>query len=347
MTTPPDEKPYESDIRANTSTGLGGLFAQLAAIAAGIGALPQVVTLLTEISAHLLQIRDDIRRLMGPPAADIPGWTGFQYQFGIRDAGEDLSLMDMLWLIQGNVRRELPRLETIVGTPSASLRNILNVLNTLNASATGLQAQLNSTNQTLGDIDSAPIGSTIKDLLRSIDVNALRSAECCEGAEEPPPNPPLNDRPSPETRCAVELGALRASNLVAFADANVTPDQLYMVEFSPINGVSGGRFQNGTGNYTGGVTDLPIVVADVDMNVCIDWNYTGVDNPSQATFYRFNPANLIGSGQNTLIGSQNDEQQSSQVFAVTAGQAFAVSIRVLQGNQPPGLNLWVAWGEPA
>lgn len=347
MTEPQPGGPYSSDIRGDNPNGLGGAWRLLKSIADGIGSIPTIVERLTEI-------RDDLRRLSGTGAVLPAGYTNLpaylnQVLARPSEAGPFSTTM-YAWL-QANAQAVQRTSGWLTGSSSVFVpgqgdliaADIEESRDHLNA----IRGFSNEQSSVLGFIGDAPAGKSIKALLEEDRAANVRAADCCEGGGEEPADPPTNERPSPETRCAVELGVLRASNLVAFADANVAPDQLYMVEFAPISGVSAGRFQNGTGNYTGGVTDLPIVVADVDMSVCVEWNYTNADNPAQATFYRFNPANLIGSGTNTLITTQTDDQNSTQVFAIPAGEAFAFSIRVLQGNQVPGLNLWVAWDEPA
>lgn len=101
-----------------------------------------------------------------------------------------------------------PRLEEVRAAVAALQGNDLANLSNL---AFLLQTQLTLQEQmqlVLGFVEQAPAGSSIKDLLRSIDVNQLRAAECCEegstgGGTIPPPPTNCNGRLGTYQQCSL------------------------------------------------------------------------------------------------------------------------------------------------
>lgn len=109
------------------------------------------------------------------------------------------------------------------------LKNMNNVLNGVGASVQGLegwalapaqpatprswaygQQALEAISLVLGNVNAAPVGSTLKDLARSSDTNLLALLECL--CEDPPP-PPFNPSP-PVTGCQNQTPAWIEGSLV-------------------------------------------------------------------------------------------------------------------------------------
>lgn len=346
MTTPPDDSPYESDIRANTSTGLGGLFAQLAAIAAGIGALPQLLVAVQQIAA-------DLRKLVGD--SEVPnGYNGLPSVIntlltratyltgtnapnpGFGTGGVPNYLATVLY-----DRRD-------IGNGTLALWETLNIVTNglVRGSTEEAIPYLREIELVLGSIAAAPNGSSIKDLLRSIDVNALRTADCCEdgGTVDPPPDePPANTLPAVEGTCAEDRqGPFQCTGFFRLNPPEITP-AIFGLKFDGLEAVST-WFAVQDGVY--GASFLHYESA-TDKQVCLVWDLTGNPQPSQGGYVidGDNPP-VWSSGNATVFNVTTNGSASFFDNTLSSGVAFYVRLVLDDPALLPNYrNFWLYWSE--
>lgn len=328
MTIPPDDKPYESDIRANTSTGLGGLFSQLAAIAEGIASLPQLVTLLTEI-------RNYLQKLIGDAAVPT-GYTGLPSELrtistrvqsvntflntsiGAADPADgDLSMRQLVSLVQQalyyNNDQDNPIWELLlIG----------------NGHLNAIRGFSNEQSSVLGFIGDAPAGKSIKALLEDNRVANVRAADCCEdangGGEEPPP-------PDQTQPCETEGTSFRVTSYEFWR--NLPADQFdeYILVFNGIDAASSGNVITQLSTNTPPLTGL---ATTINMALLVESNLltgqvpsqvarylSGVDNDFSASTGALSTPGL-GCGATTTVELDSDE--GLVMFTIRIPQGAAV-----------------------
>ena len=339
MTNPPEDgPPYESDIRSNTSSGLGGIFFQLGALLNALGSIPQLVTLLQ-------QVADDLRKLVG--AAPAPsGWQGLPAAMSV-DTVNGGGVLD--YLVNMEQLLTIIRGQLGTGTPGAHLLAIRNTLNALYGTPgtsldvlasglTGLQAQLNATNQVLGSVTADPEGSTIKDLLRSQDSQLLNLVDClCDGGTDPGDGelPP----PAIENVCELPNGFLRNSGYVLRESGG--GDDVYSIQFAGIGAASGGA-----------ITEVPCTAPDAGVNALL-----ANEDVLICLAYNLAPDTVPASGRRVLMGVNPDiDAGSASGFSYSAGEGSApqairdagfhllFELVVPTGTPPPPNNFFLQWG---
>lgn len=263
--------PYNESIRGPGNAGLGGIFSQLAAIVAGLGSLPQM-------AADVAALRTVVERLVGTAANTPAGWLGLPWAFGIRDEVGDETLMQLLLNMGLNanaiasntsstasftntIRQAILRIE---GTPQANLRQLVTALELV-------RDDMDALSLVTGRATDPPIGSTIKALLASIDVNQARAADCCEEG-----GGTGNTYPPPTTGCGVTPTTWHEATLeLKFSE--VEGNDVYML-VPPATILSVETFVNTT-VYSGGEPDFGLVAQltttgqALSLDACIAWNF--------------------------------------------------------------------------
>lgn len=345
MTEPRPDGPYPDSIRSDSASGLGGLWTQLAAIASGLGALPQLAA--------------DIRYLVGEPEQRPPAWRGIGQAF-YRRAGGTFEDPEQSYGLQWMIVELLFNLGIVnISNRTVSIDQSLSTLNArfgifsgngqdsmadVIAALAGLQAQINAGNQTLGDIGAAPVGSSIKDLLRSIDVNALRSADCCEGVEEPPPpeEPPANTLPPPTDTCADTLQGPHQCTGLYLLSEGVGGDDLYGLLWGGLDAVSVFVAVNDLNEGAA----FPGYEAATDQQLCLVYDLTDNPVPSQGgnVLSGSTPPSVTGGG-----GSSFTFQTGVSSFyrpVLNSDVCFYFRFSVPTGTTPPNYrNFWLYWGD--
>lgn len=345
MTQPSPDGPYDNSIRSDSPSGIRGLWRQIGVLTDALANFPLLVSLVADI-------RNDLRALAGDYNVNPEGWQGLKAWLEQRiysKAEYDELESTLINRVNVGVGSTIVIRQYVVGSgfpPSIGRgEDAYNALLGLQSGITGVQAQLASLSDDIGTITETPAGLPIKGVLSGILDATRRSADCCEGGGGGPTDPPVNEPPAPETRCATENGPSRATNYV-LTSANVNGEDLYFIEFASAGADSGGQLVPSTGTYLS-FSNVPILNATVALDVCIDWNLTNDITPDQLRFYRFLDGGTIQSGFSSLVGNLNDAQNSSVLFDVDANASCAFAISVAPGAPVPGLNFFVNWqGQP-
>lgn len=342
MTEPRPDGPYTDSIRSDSSSGIGGLWTLLASFGAGLAALPQIA--------------EDLRYLVGDPSTRPADWEGLAKAIGTMNPEGDFNLRQLLQNIQlyvdltsGYASQAVINLLYVTSFidkpgPEGGFWNINDIVQQLisaNAGLTGLQAQINSTNQVLGDVEDAPTGSTMKDLLRSIDINQLRAADCCEenGNQEPPTE---TQPPGPEDSCPLSGGPLRTTGY--FFWRNLPAEELdeYIPLWEGLEAASSGLVAP-LNSFD--AAPIPAIYApEFQANVCFEWNLLDGQVPGQLAQYRSSSTGEFVGETPTLISVTIGGGSSSVYLLDPEDRPRVFTVRVAEGSgAPTHNNYWLRW----
>lgn len=188
----------------------------------------------------------------------------------------------------------------------------------------------------LGQVGNPPIGSTLKDLIRSIDTNTLRVAECCE---EGGVDPPSGNNPPPDTVCATGDGWGPKVRVAAWERLNGTSlpavwGAVFPITTLPVNLVPVGDVSP-TYDWPGISTDITAE----GLEACYSWNTTGET-------WTGSIERVVGSRVNWPSGASGNVP----TFERPIGNAIqgivntlAYGLRVITDTDtPPGLNFFLS-----
>lgn len=272
------EPPYNSDIRSNTSSGLGGLWTLLTSIANGIGSLTQIAVDVAAIRVAAEAMQDRLQFLVGD-GSGTPDWLGLP-NYLVRGFGTPQHLEDY-----GNYEYYIGELYTNtywtmkglrVNPPEAVGDDSFLRLGNLKLDA--MNAKFDALNLVTGTIAAAPNGATLKSLLAAGNDNTLRSAVCCEdGAGSTPP--PDSSNPTPAAFCnggatqRVVSWKFLNEQTVGGVQANV---YRAVFNFSPAALLPLTGFDSSRPAPSGPAIQMPV---DANATYCIAWNFAGQTAP--------------------------------------------------------------------
>jgi hypothetical protein len=327
-------------------------------VVAAINGLSVVVgeqTIILESMRNFLDsVANDVQTLTGTPSVDL-GWQGLPH-FLRTYVYEPFDEFDTSRTLAFNTyfsREGIQRLVRYLGGNTASsdavtrTGGLIEMLGGTNTSNNAREVSfLLAIASVLGELEADPVGSSIKDLLRSIDVNALRSADCCEegGNSEPDPDNPNNDPPV-NFGCA---NAIRVSEWVnrGTVDVSGVTNTLWQARFNTVpTGIT--QFV-ASGDQA---TSYGLAISPTKYDLCISWNFNNnLDQPNAFGRNRSNLQNTaatdtfvagpVSSGSSFIIGGLVDELSRCEVSDPDddwCGYMFRVP-----GTATPGLNAFLA-----
>lgn len=199
----------------------------------------------------------------------------------------------------------------------------------------------------LGDISASPEGSSIKDLLRSMDTNLLGLRDCCEGqsgggGELPPPVGTLCE--------GADYGPFRVEQFIASdqyleigSGGAGTPT--YLLDFGEL----ATRTQNLVfrDQDTTQVGPVFAYYAPSTIGICVSWDFTDQTPPQFTTLQRAGTDDWYSGGlSGSPFPSQTATQGSYQAI-INANVRFLLAIDVPDGNAMPGRNIFLSISTPS
>lgn len=322
---------------ALTNTELAALVLQVQGLAGSIGQLAADVRYLAgepeNRPADVVGLPHLLRRTIGPP---LPNDTNVLINrlFSISTSAAAISSMlnfaGFSQVAGGNAFNAIK-----------AIADHGNKLSTIDSNAAALAL-------VLGTIAADPNGSTIKDLLRSIDTNMLRAANCCEEGET---GQPLNDPPSPSlcsyNGVAAQVRAVALVPIDPLAVGGMVGETTIGIDFGSGDGV--------TLTYDGVASaqaNLPVYVVGQNnfqtLNGCIEWDLTGNNAPPWVV-ERMVVEQVGGEWRATLaqnIGTAfaNGPDAGDWWIGYNGRVGFRLRDPSAEGSTPPGRNFWLSYG---
>lgn len=349
----PPDGPWPSTtggIRGPDSRNLTDLYNQQVLVTDALAALAvQVGSMATSIA----QLAGDVRRLAGDGTTDPIGWPGLSSY-----------LRSMLGAIPATDNDAIGRVVPHLTTQRIALYNLLvgsgfspdedgpifYAAQSTIAGYTVLQ-QVRDAAQALsavtGDLAALPVGSTIKDLIRSIDANALALAECCEEQLNPPP--PTNSAPSP--------ALCEDFNIVTQAPCvqvlSITEGQPGFNPGATVHTLDFGAPTDGYLTYDGyasGEANIPTyyVSWESTLFLCVEWDLT--DNPAPPWSIEVVLVELVGGVYEqtyaTVLDTVFATGPDHATFNRNSGIRLGLRLVYLDGEDspPPAPNFWLSYG---
>jgi hypothetical protein len=339
------EPPYNTDIRSNTSSGLGGIFSQLAAIAGGLASLPGILT-------ALQQVRDDLRLLVGTGAN--PGdFTSLRNELGLTREVQEYFVTWSQAVIgvtgsAGIVGSLSGNLATIRSSVTSLATAVTAIKSTIDAEATAratLGFNVGSLQAAIGSLGTDPPNLTVKQLLELIRAEAERQADCCEEGSNP-----IFDPDPPSVTCAgVGDAWIECSLSLRFAEN--PGNDVYGVVFpagvsegSIIGGINpvynGSAFDPGLGITTGSPAaqsyQACIAWAFSEEAVLVDYDINGTVRGGSSPFNSY----VSSTGSPPQVGS---ESLVFDIFTPPSTQrAMQANFAFANGTLVEG-KVWVSW----
>lgn len=289
---------------------------------------------ISSLTAFLDSIAGDMRYFVGDPANRSQFWNGISGTLGANNEGPNGSIWASLFFL-GFVLNDIDgKLQQIAGASNLT-NGKLDLIRGTPAGDLGMIAQV------LGDIEGAPLGSTIKDLLRSIDVNQARAADCCEdGGVEPEPTE--TEPPGPDFRCALSDGPLRTTGYFFWRNLPGDGFDEYIPLWDGLEAASGGLVAP-LNSFD--LNPIPAIFApETVTDVCFEWNLLDGQVPAQVAIYTSSsagefvgqvpslPTITIGPGSTGV--EELDPEFRPKVFV----------LRVAEGTGAPAHNnYWLRW----
>lgn len=318
----PPDGPWPSTpggLRGPDGRTLTDLYDQLASTNSHLSTLASAIALM---ASDLLATRQAVELLAGSPLAAPAGWQGLPS--GLAGLADQL---DLLRDQAAGIRSDTAQLPAMAGA-------------------------LEQLELVLGSVAHPPTGSTIKDLLRSIDAGTQDLIECCEGSgEEPPPPPPENDPPE-GWGCGTMVRA------VDWVRSDVTHDdpfghgetRLWWPVF-PLAAYGDSEVLD-VPVASNGVRVPGLSIPGLRARVCISWDFSGgpqpiwfgrsIENTAEgAASTTLRDAPTLGGGATMTVGGLSDEIStcSGTPSQRWVGYAFWFPI----GVEDPPLNVFAGF----
>lgn len=307
-----------------------------------------IVELVT-VNTNLARVATAVERLSGVGTALPASWVGLPgYLNGIVGPSAAQNGPNSLFSNVSALRAELSRVGSIlVGGDSPSGQNrmlqLVELLTAVEAEAATSADAAAALALVVGSITDDPTGSTLKDLLRSLDVTAAAIQECvCDGGTTPLP-PPDNREPLSDCGAAI----YPKSRVTAFTPADGPPefggsDSSYALEFGTLDVDTSDEV---LWDFDTGPTAItwPAIYSPVALDYCLSWNLENNPTPAQVRIARMGTGSFYdntGSGE-IVTGVTGD---GSHLFTVAADVRFAIIIDTAPGDPLPGLNFWLQPG---
>jgi hypothetical protein len=318
------------------------------------GVSPEVSLLQSMESIRLSVQRQEVllERLVGVPGDQPASWLGLpnylSNTIGLPQSTDSTRVRQLLASVDGWMGVFFNMLNDNGITPGGggAWQQAAASLATIDASTSAAATAIAAVQLVLGAIEHDPTGSTLKDLLRSIDANVLRSAICCEEGL-PPVEPPANEQNAEplEVSCdPTDYPYLRNSGWVA-----ITPPLLdnqpgltgWAPTFANVNSHFDGDLQVDAPAGGSGILFSTFLNINSAYDACFKWDFTDNVVPQLATFYRFGSGDFYSGGETSGSISPLNVPVGGFIRAMDAGIRFLPVFYTEEGAGPPGLNLWM------
>jgi hypothetical protein len=345
-------------IRGPDARTLTDLYNQAATANAALAA---IAASLSAMALDTVQIRDDLRRLAGDPAATPANWTGLPPNW-IQTIGPPIATAI------DTMRPNLARIYTntlqtnqsliFAGMPITAGGRVSQAVDMVISEAPNRSTArfaIEALAAAVGSLGSDPASETVKTLLADILAETTRGADCCEenGGGGDDPGGPLNSPPP-----------------AAFCEDNISADRVRVATLIPIDsGAVGGavgqtRIGLDFGSPADGIltydatasaeANLPVYLVTYGSTLegCMDWDMTGNSNPPW-TVEHILVEDVAGTWTGTIsttIGNTSGTQPGGGAWSRANGLRFAFRLVYTDAEdaQAPNRNFWLSYGnEPA
>lgn len=312
-------------------------------------ALGELGVQISSQNAFLNSLANDVQRLVGP-AENLPSnWLGFPAALGTPPVNAQ---SETFWQMVIGIAFAVNDIQSSANGSEASLTAILDAIGLRGQQPVGANVnilqQMDYARQRVdalylvaGQLTDAPTGSTLKDLLRSIDVNQLRAADCCEenSNQEPPTE---TQPPGPEDSCPLSGGPLRTTGY--FFWRNLPAEELdeYIPLWDGLEAASSGLVAP-LNSFD--AAPIPAIYAPEFLaNVCFEWNLLDGQVPGQLAQYRSSSTGEFVGETPTLISVTIGGGSSSVYLLDPEDRPRVFTVRVAEGSgAPTHNNYWLRW----